>query len=131
MAREFPRHLRVGTELQRVLNELLHTAVKDPRLKDVRASEVEVSGDLGVARVFFSSLTPDADPAPIIAALVRATPFLRTRVGRELKLRRVPELRFEQDLSAQQGFRIARLLQGAESESESESESDNTPPAGD
>lgn len=110
MAREFGRHLRVGSELQRVLNQLLQSEVKDPRLKDVRVSEVEVSGDLSVARVFYSALTPDADPEPIASAFACAAPFMRGRAGRALKLRRVPELRFELDLSARQGMKIAELI---------------------
>lgn len=113
MPREFSRRLRVGAELTRILNELLQFDVKDPRLKNVRVSEVEVSGDLGVARVFYSTLDPDADVAPIESALARAAAFMRTRVGREARLRRVPELRFELDESARQGFRISRLIDEA------------------
>jgi ribosome-binding factor A len=110
MPREFGRHLRVGAELKRVLNELLQEEVKDPRLRDVRVSEVDLSGDLGVARVFYSTLNPDADTAPIDAALAKAGAFMRSRIGREIQLRRVPELRFAHDLSAQQGQRISELI---------------------
>jgi ribosome-binding factor A len=110
MPREFSRRLRVAAELTRILNELLQFDVKDPRLKDVRVSEVEVSGDLGVARVFYSTLDPDADCVPIEAALTKAAAFMRARVGREARLRRVPELRFEVDASARQGFRISQLI---------------------
>lgn len=111
MPREFARHLRVGAELQRILNELLQRGeIKDPRLQGVRVSEVEVSGDLGVARVFYSTLQPDADAGPVEAAFRRAASFIRMRVGRLAKLRRVPELRFEQDLSAREGLRISRLI---------------------
>ena len=110
MPREFARHLRVGAELQRILNDLLQGEVKDPRLKDVRVSEVELSGDLGVARVYYSTLIPDVDPAPIVAALAKATPFIRSRIGREAKLRRVPELRFEADRSAARGLAISELI---------------------
>lgn len=110
MPREFARHLRVGAELKRVLNELLQFEVKDPRLKGVRVSEVEVSGDLGVARVWYSTLEPDADTAPVDAGLARAAAFMRSRAGRELKLRRVPELRFEPDTSAREGMRISQLI---------------------
>ncbi|MGD8340270.1 MAG: 30S ribosome-binding factor RbfA [Gammaproteobacteria bacterium] len=110
MPREFSRHLRVGAELERVLNELLQFEVKDPRLKDVRVTHVEVSGDLGVARVFYSCLDPDSDPEPAKLALLRASPFLRTRVGKGLRLRRVPELRFEVDMSAREGLRISKLI---------------------
>ena len=110
MPREFARHLRVGSEMTRILNELLQGEVKDPRLKDVRVSEVVVSGDLSVARVYYSTLDPDTDCTPIEAALQTAAPFIRSRVGRHTKLRRVPELRFEQDLSARQGLEISRLI---------------------
>lgn len=110
MPREFSRHLRVGAELKRVLNDLLQFDVKDPRLKDVRVSEVELSGDLGVARVFYSMLNPESDPAPVQAAFAKAAPFMRSRVGRELRLRRTPELRFSQDESAREGLRISSLI---------------------
>ena len=69
MPQDFARHLRVGSELHRIINLLLQDEIKDPRLKSVRVSDVDLSGDLGVARVFYSSLDPDCDPAPIDAAL--------------------------------------------------------------
>jgi ribosome-binding factor A len=110
MPREFARHLRVGAELKRVLNELLQNEVRDPRLRDVRVSEVDLSGDLGVARIYYSTLNPDADTTPIDAALGKAAAFMRMRIAAEVKLRRAPELRFSQDLRAQQGQRISNLL---------------------
>jgi ribosome-binding factor A len=110
MPREFARHLRVGAELKRVLNELLQDEVKDPRLHDVRVSEVDLSGDLGVARIYYSTLDPAADTKPIDAALLKAAAFMRSRIAREIQLRRVPELRFAHDLRAQQGQRISALL---------------------
>jgi ribosome-binding factor A len=111
--REFARHLRVAAELQRVLNGLLQVEVKDPRLRDVRVSEVELSGDLGVARVFYSTLDPDADTAPITEGLSKAAPFIRRRVGQEVKLRRVPELRFEHDESARRGLELTELIRSS------------------
>lgn len=110
MPREFARHLRVGAELKRVLNELLQDEVKDPRLHDVRVSEVDLSGDLGVARIYYSTLDPAADTAPIDAAFKKAAAFMRNCIAREIQLRRVPELRFAHDLRAEQGQRIADLL---------------------
>lgn len=104
------RRLRVGAELQRVLNALLQSEVKDPRLQGVRVSEVEVSGDLGVAKVFYATLRPDQDPGPVDDALHKAAGFLRSRVGQEMRLRRVPELRFQHDVSAKRGFELSRLL---------------------
>jgi ribosome-binding factor A len=113
MSREYSRGLRVAAELQRILNDLLRLEVKDPRLKNVRVSEVELSGDLGVARVYYSTLDPDADVAPVEAALSKAAAFMRSRLGREIRLRRVPELRFVQDASVREGFRLTRLIDDA------------------
>ena len=110
MPREYPRHLRVAGELQRALNELLQNDVKDPRLAGVTVSAVDLSGDLGVARVFFSTLQPDADPDPPLAALEKAAGFLRGRLGRSLRLRKVPELRFSHDESAGQGLALTHLI---------------------
>ena len=110
MSREYSRGLRVAAELQRILNDLLQFEVKDPRLKDVRVSEVSLSGDLGVARVFYSTLDPDADVGPVETALEKAAAFMRSRLGREIRLRRVPELRFQQDESAREGIRMTRLI---------------------
>ena len=111
MPREYSRKLRVAAELQRVLNDLLCTEVKDPRLEGVRISAVELSGDISVARVFFSTLMPDADPEPAIAALVKAGGFLRSRAGRALRMRRVQELRFLQDKGPKQGLALTQLIE--------------------
>src|SRR5690606_18814390 len=96
--------------MQRVLNELLLSGVKDPRLNGVRVSEVEVSGDLGVATIYFSTLGLDEDPAVIKEGFEQARGFFRSKVGQSLQLRRVPELRFRHDESAQRAAELARLI---------------------
>jgi ribosome-binding factor A len=113
MSRGNPRRLRVAAELQRLANELLCSEIGDPRLSGVRISEVDLSGDLGVARLFFSTLDPDQDPQPVERALESASGFLRSRLGRALGLRRVPELRFARDLSVQRGMELSRLIDEA------------------
>ena len=110
MARESTRSLKVAAELQRLLNELLLSSVKDPRLAGVRVSDVEVSGDLGLATVFFGTLSMDEDPRDAIEALEKARGFFRSRVGEALQLRRVPELRFRHDTSARHAAELSRLI---------------------
>ena len=111
MAREYPRKLRVATELQRALNELLQFEVKDPRLHGVTISSIDVSGDLSHAKAFFSSLQPDADPAPIESAFAAAAGYLRSQLGSMTKLRRVPELHFLRDDSVRQGIELTHLIE--------------------
>lgn len=113
MPREFSRKVRVAAELQRLLNELLHSEVKDPRLAGVTVNEVELSADLGVAKVYFGAIDPDVDPSEARAGFQKAAGFLRSRVGQSLRLRRVPELHFVHDVSAQRGLELTRLIDEA------------------
>ena len=113
MPREYPRKLRVAAELQRVLNDILHTHIKDPRLKHITISAVEISGDVSVAKIFFSTLVPDTDPEPIFIALDKAKGYLRSKSGTLLRLRHIPEMRFFQDESAKKGFELTRIIEAS------------------
>lgn len=108
--RGFARQLRVRAQMTRLLSELLRTEVKDPRLDDVQLNEVELSGDLGVAKVYFSLLNPDADVQPAIDGFEAAAGFLRGRLGGALQLRRVPELRFVADSSVKNAMELTSLI---------------------
>lgn len=111
-SREFARHQRLGTQILRTLSELLRFETKDPRLKDVSLTHVDLSRDLSVARVYFSLLSPDADPAPALQGLEKASGFLRGKLGGAIKVRHVPELRWVHDDSAEQSIRISELIDG-------------------
>jgi ribosome-binding factor A len=113
MPREFARKHRIAAEIQRLVNELLLSEVKDPRLAGARVGEVEVSGDLSLATIYFNTLALDEDPALIKEGFEQARGFLRTRVAKALQLRRVPELRFRHDTSARRAADLQRLLDDA------------------
>ena len=113
MPREFSRNQRLGNQVLRTLNELLRFETKDPRLQMVSLNTIELSRDLSVARIHFSMLDPDGDPAPVLEGLQRASGFLRSRLGREVKIRHVPELRFSHDNSAAEAQRISSLIDAA------------------
>ena len=113
MPREFSRNQRLGNQVLRTLNELLRFETKDPRLDGVSLTAVDLSRDLSVARVYFSLLDPNGDPEPVQQGLEKAAGFLRGKLGRAIKVRHVPELRFEHDDSAAEGQRIADLIEDA------------------
>ena len=113
MPREFTRSQRVAAEMRRLLNELLLSEVKDPRLTDARVTEVEVTGDLSLATVHFNTLALEDDPAPIKEGFEQARGFFRSRVAKALQLRRVPELRFRHDTSAKRAVELSRLIDDA------------------
>lgn len=113
MHREFSRSQRVEQQIQRTLGELLLLEVKDPRVRGVSVSAVEVSRDLGVAQVWISLLEPDADPEQALVGLRAAGGFLRAQLGKRLSLRRVPELRFGHDSSIRRGSELGQLIDEA------------------
>jgi ribosome-binding factor A len=113
MPREFSRKHRIAAEIQRLVNELLLSEVKDPRLAGARVSEVEVSGDLSLATIYFNTLALDEDPSVIKEGFEQARGFFRTRVAKALQLRRVPELRFRHDTSARRAADLQRLIDDA------------------
>ena len=110
MPREFSRHQRLGNQVLRTLAELLRFEVKDPRVKNVALTSVDLSRDLSVARVYFGLLDPDADADSALEGLERATGFLRGKLGRSIKVRHVPELRFTHDDSAAEAVRLTDLI---------------------
>ena len=110
MPREYSRNQRLGNQLLRTLADLLRMEVKDPRVKGVALTGVDLSRDLSVARVYFGVLDPDEDREAALEGLERATGFLRSRLGKILKVRQVPELRFAVDDSAEEGVRLSALI---------------------
>jgi ribosome-binding factor A len=110
MPREFSRGDRVAAQLQRELADLLRNEVKDPRVGWVTVHAVEVSRDLATAKVFLGFLQEGDAVRETLAALKHSAPFLRRELGRRMKMRVVPELRFVRDESFEQGMRISQLL---------------------
>lgn len=103
------RQEKVGHELLRILANALLQDVKDPRLSAVTLTEVRVSADLQIAHVNWlcDTKSPRED---IELALKKATPFLRTLIGENLELRRVPSLVFHYDDAFEQGQHMSQLL---------------------
>jgi len=120
MPREFSRNKRLGNQVLRTLSELLRFDAKDPRLQNVSLTAVDLTRDLSVAKVYFSLMDPDADPVPVAEGLEAASGFLRRKLGSEIKIRHVPELRFAHDDSAAEAVRIGRLIDVAIEAGESE-----------
>jgi len=110
MPREFARNQRLSNQVLRTLNELLRFEVKDPRVENVSLTAVDLSRDLSVAKVYFSALDPDADIAQVSDGLASAAGFLRGQLGRAIKVRHVPELRFAHDDSAAEAVRLTSLI---------------------
>src|SRR5437867_6980674 len=100
---------RVSEELREIL-ALEIQRLKDPRLGFVTVTSVSVTPDLRKARVFYTVLGEDRDRAATRAALRSARSHLRSALGREVRIKFVPELEFLQDESAERSQRVEELL---------------------
>lgn len=103
------RPQRVGDVIRAELGALLQREVRDPGARNVTVTHVRMTNDLQHARVYYTLLA-DGDARTARRALRRARPFLKRRLGR-VGLRRVPELTFLHDDSAERQDRVARLLE--------------------
>jgi ribosome-binding factor A len=104
------RQRRVAELIHRELSLILMREVRDPRLSDVTVTEVRVTPDLLLARVYFTVLGGTEEQKGALAGLKSATGFLRTQLGGRIQQRFVPELIFEVDKSTEYGRRIDELL---------------------
>ena len=98
--------------LRRELAKLIQMEVKDPGVGFIGLSDVEVSRDLAHAKVFVTIFESDKAESSL-KALKRASGFLRTRLGQEMRIRSVPELHFHHDASVETGQRMDSLIDEA------------------
>src|SRR5579875_1361948 len=110
------RQEKLGELIAEELSDLLRTRMKDPRIGFVSITRVEVSGDLAHAKVYVSVLGSDEERNNTMAALKRATGFLRHELAGRLVLRHVPELVFKLDLSLEKGAEVMELIKQIEQE---------------
>lgn len=104
---------RFNEQLKREITLLVREEVRDPRIGTVTVTGVEVSADLSVARVYVSAIGTEEEKGESLEGLRAAAPFIRTELGRRLRVRRVPELRFELDRSLEYALKIEKLLHEA------------------
>jgi ribosome-binding factor A len=101
---------RVADQIRSELATLLAREVHDPGIGFVTLTRVQVSPDLQVAKVMYTTLGDQKVQIASARALERAAPFLRRQLGARLRLRRSPELRFLYDDSVAGQDRIERIL---------------------
>jgi len=110
MPREFSRSDRLASQVQREMADLLRSYRLDPGLGMVTVSDTEVSRDLSVAKVYVSFLGSRLPPEECVKRLADHASELRRELGRRLRVRVLPEVRFLYDDSIDRGMRMDALL---------------------
>jgi ribosome-binding factor A len=114
MAREYARTDRVGQQIQKEIAIILMREIKDPRLSMTTVSAVEVTRDLAYAKVFvtFYNDNPE-DIKASLEVLADAEGYIRSLLGKRLRARIMPHLRFVYDSSMSEGVRMSALVDQA------------------
>ena len=114
MAKEYSRASRVSQQVQKELARILQQEVKDPRIGMVTISGVDITRDLAYATVFVTFLTiGDQTNDESLEGLNAASGYIRRLLGKAMRLRIVPEVRFCFDETLTEGLRISELVSGA------------------
>lgn len=119
MPKEFSRIDRIGDQIQRELAQMIQRDVKDPRLGMVTVNAVKVSRDMGYADIYISLLTTEelnAESPEVkdsLDVLTRASGYLRGLLGKAMKIRMIPHLRFHFDTQLGHSRRMDALIRKA------------------
>jgi len=101
---------RLNEQLKREISDILRFEVKDPRIGMVTVTGARASTDLSLAQIFVSIPGDDAERTETLEGLSAASPYIRSELGKRMKIRKVPELRFRSDESLDYAMRIEKLL---------------------
>jgi ribosome-binding factor A len=104
-----PRIERVGEEFREILAEEI-PKLKDPRIGFVTVTGVKVTADLRRAWVYYTAFGDDKERASTRAGLRSAVPRLRGVIGKQVRMKFLPELAFEEDATLEQAATIDRLI---------------------
>lgn len=109
-----PRAARVAERIQQIVATRLEKGIGDPRLGFVTITDVQVTGDLQHASIFYTVYGSDEERADTAAALSAATGMLRKEVGAGLKIRLTPSIEFIADAIPENAQHIDELLREAQ-----------------
>lgn len=101
---------RVAEQMKKELGEILTLKLKDPRVGFVTVTDVEVTGDLQQATIYISVLGSEKEKQDSLLGLTKARGFIRSEIGKRIRLRKTPEITFEFDEAFEYGSRIDSIL---------------------
>ena len=107
---EWGREERVGSLIREEISEIIMRRLKDPRVGFVTVTKVKVSKDLRSAKVYVSVMGSEEEIASSMDGLRNASSFIRRELGKRIRLKFLPSLKFIYDGSMDHAFRIDAIL---------------------
>ena len=106
----YKRSDRVSDLLKEEISQLLLREVKDPHIGFITITDVEVSKDLQVAKVYYTILGDEKQLRESAQALSRVSRFIKRQLGKKLRMRHIPDIIFKYDHSLDYGDKIDHIL---------------------
>lgn len=125
----YKRADRVADQIRIEVADILMRKIKDPRVRSVTVTDVELTADLRIAHIFVTTMEKDAAERDVFAGLTKASGFVRAELGRRLSLRYLPEVIFKKDTSGPRGDRLLELLDQLHVEPEHQAEQTPSDPS--
>lgn len=104
------RAVRVAEVLKRELVRIIFKETKDPDIKLVTITDVKITDDLKIAKIYFTTLTNFENRDKVSDALNRASSFIRSEIAKAMTFKYVPELHFSYDKVADYADNIEKLI---------------------
>lgn len=108
----YKRSDRVADQVRMEVADILMRKIKDPRVRTVTVTDVELTTDLRIAYIFVTTMETEQAERDVFAGLSKASGFVRAELGRRLALRYLPEIVFKRDETGPRGDRVMKLLDG-------------------
>lgn len=113
MPHRYPRSKRISDLLKEEVSLIIHNELKDPKISGIiTITKVELSQDLALAKVFVSILDSDEKKREILQTLGKSKGFIKKLLSTRIEMRKLPDIRFEEDRDLDYQGRIEELLYG-------------------
>ncbi len=101
---------RMESELEQLFSLALSQNARDPRLQWVTITRVKLTPDMQFARIYFTCMDDEGDPAQLTALLTRASGFFKGVIAGAHIMRAIPDLRFIHDDTEDRAAHIENLF---------------------
>jgi len=113
---ENTRPNRVAEQMKKEIGELINQKLKDPRIGFITVTDLDLTNDLQNATVYISVLGDETEKEESLIGLSKASGFIRSEIGKKIRLRKVPEIIFKFDKAHEHGNRIEAILRKLDKE---------------
>jgi len=101
---------RVAEQMKKEIGEILNQKIKDPRVGFVTVTDVDLTNDLQQATIYVSVFGDENEKEDTLVGLSKASGFIRSELGKRIRLRKIPEITFQFDEAHEYGNRIDSIL---------------------